>query len=120
MSLRASSSAVFFLVASATLFSLLSQPAFAQTTISTGSVQGTITDQSGAVVGGARVTITNKGTGQAITVQTTSAGAYASGALIPGDYDRSGERYRDWEHQAPSWTGEPSCRGSGFYSAGQH
>ncbi|HJT72207.1 MAG TPA: carboxypeptidase regulatory-like domain-containing protein, partial [Terriglobales bacterium] len=58
----------------------------AQTTISTGSIQGTITDQSGAVVPNARVTITNKGTGQTFSVNTTSAGAYASGALIPGDY----------------------------------
>jgi hypothetical protein len=58
----------------------------AQTTISTGSIQGTITDQAGAVLSGAKVTITNKGTGQAISVTTTSAGAYASGALIPGAY----------------------------------
>jgi len=60
--------------------------AIAQTTISTGSIQGTITDPSGATLGGAKVTITNKGTGQVISVTTTSAGAYASGALIPGDY----------------------------------
>src|SRR6266404_7933573 len=86
MSLRTVSPAVFFLVLLAGLFSVLSQPAFAQTTISTGSIQGTIIDQSGAVVGGAKVTITNKGTGQAITVQTTSAGTYTSGALSPGDY----------------------------------
>lgn len=58
-----------------------------QTTISTGSIQGTITDQSGAVVSGARVMITNKGTGQTFSVTTTSAGAYVSGALIPGDYE---------------------------------
>lgn len=57
-----------------------------QSTISTGSIQGTITDQAGAVVGGAKVTITNKATGQPFSVMTTSAGAYASGALIPGDY----------------------------------
>src|SRR6185312_1973065 len=58
----------------------------AQTTISTGSIQGTITDQSGAVLSGAKVTITNKGTGQTFSVTTTSAGTYASGALNPGDY----------------------------------
>jgi Carboxypeptidase regulatory-like domain len=58
----------------------------AQTTISTGSIQGTIVDQSGAVVSGAKVTITNKSTGRVITVTTTSAGAYASGALTPGNF----------------------------------
>jgi len=59
---------------------------WAQTTISTGSIVGTVTDPSGAVVSGAKVTITNKATGQVITTTTTSAGAYASGALTPGDY----------------------------------
>jgi hypothetical protein len=59
---------------------------FAQTTISTGSIQGLVTDPSGAVVGGATVSIRNKGTGRVITTHTTSAGAFASGALTPGDY----------------------------------
>src|SRR3954465_9154253 len=58
----------------------------AQTTISTGSIQGTITDQSGAVVSGAKVGITNKRTGQTLSVTTTSSGTYASGALNPGEY----------------------------------
>jgi len=58
----------------------------AQTTVATGSIQGSVTDPSGAVVVGAKVTITNKATGQVITVTTTSSGAYASGALTPGDY----------------------------------
>jgi hypothetical protein len=58
----------------------------AQTTISTGSVQGTVTDQSGAVVPGAKISITNKSTGRVINVTTTSAGAYTSGALTPGNY----------------------------------
>ena len=57
-----------------------------QTTISTGSIVGTVTDPSGAVVGGAKVTVTNKATGQAITTTTTSAGTYTSGALTPGNY----------------------------------
>src|SRR5579863_7252346 len=60
--------------------------AYAQTTISTGSIQGTVTDQSGALVAGAKVTITNKATGRVINVATTSAGAYTSGALTPSDY----------------------------------
>ena len=58
----------------------------AQTTISTGSIQGSVTDQSGATVGAAKVTITQKSTGRVIDTSTTSAGAYVSGALTPGDY----------------------------------
>src|SRR5580700_10501734 len=65
---------------------LCSSLLLAQTTISTGSIVGTVTDPQGAVISGARVTITNKGTQQTITTNTTSAGTYASGALIPGDY----------------------------------
>ncbi len=58
----------------------------AQTTISTGSIQGLVTDPSGAVVSGAKVSISNKATGRVITTTTTSAGAYTSGALTPGNY----------------------------------
>jgi hypothetical protein len=59
---------------------------FAQTTISTGSIQGTVTDPSGAVVSGARVMIRNKGTMQTSETTTNSSGSFASGALNPGDY----------------------------------
>jgi hypothetical protein len=66
---------------------LLASPLLtAQTTISTGSIVGTVTDPQGAVVPAARVTISDKGTGQAITTSTTSAGTFNSGALIPGQY----------------------------------
>src|ERR1700728_357737 len=58
----------------------------AQTTISTGSIQGVVTDPTGAVVSGAKISINNKATGRVITSTTTSAGTYGSGALIPGDY----------------------------------
>ena len=65
---------------------LISVGVFAQTTISTGSIVGTVTDPSGAVVNDAKVQITNKGTGQVMTTTTTSSGTYASGALNPGAY----------------------------------
>ena len=58
----------------------------AQTTISQGSIQGTVTDPSGAVVSGANITITHKATGQATTTTSSSSGTYSSGGLIPGDY----------------------------------
>ncbi|MGC2695051.1 MAG: carboxypeptidase regulatory-like domain-containing protein, partial [Candidatus Angelobacter sp.] len=68
-----------------TTFSLL--PAGAQSTVATGSIQGTVTDPNGAVVPNASVTITNKATGQASKLTSSSGGTYASGALIPGDYE---------------------------------
>jgi hypothetical protein len=58
----------------------------AQTTVSQGSIQGTITDPSGAVVGGAKISITHKETGQVSTTTSTSSGTFNSGGLIPGDY----------------------------------
>src|SRR2546430_3063930 len=58
----------------------------AQATISTGSVQGVIVDPKGAVVVSARVTITNKDTGQKLESEVTSAGTYNSGPLAPGRY----------------------------------
>jgi hypothetical protein len=64
----------------------LSTALSAQTTVSTGSIQGTVTDPTGAVVNGARITITNRATGQVLTTSSSSSGAYNSGGLIPGDY----------------------------------
>jgi hypothetical protein len=58
----------------------------AQTTVSQGSIQGTITDATGAVVAGATVTITNNATGQVVVQTTNSSGAYNSGGLLPADY----------------------------------
>src|SRR5438105_2263310 len=78
-----------FLVAATVLaaFVLLSAiPVVAQATISTGSIQGTITDPQGAVVTGAKVIVANRGTGQKVTFNTSSTGAFTTGALIPGDY----------------------------------
>jgi hypothetical protein len=65
----------------------LSTLLFSQSTSSTGSIQGIVVDQTGAVVSGAKVRITRIATGQVVNVTSTSAGAYTSGALTPGDYD---------------------------------
>jgi hypothetical protein len=64
---------------------LLSSVAFAQTTVSTGSIVGTVTDSTGAVVPGAKVTITGS-TGQTIHTTSSGTGSYSSGALVPGPY----------------------------------
>src|SRR5258708_1389283 len=65
---------------------LLSSVAFAQTTVAQGSIQGTVTDPTGAVVSGAKITISNKATGQVGATTSSSSGTYNSGGLIPGDY----------------------------------
>jgi hypothetical protein len=64
----------------------LSTGLLAQTTISSGSIVGVVIDPSGAVLPGAKVTITSAATGQTIEVTTNSAGAYNSGTLQPGAY----------------------------------
>lgn len=51
-----------------------------------GSIQGTITDQSGAVVPSAAVTATNVATAVATTRNTTDAGVYVISPLSPGQY----------------------------------
>jgi Carboxypeptidase regulatory-like domain len=58
----------------------------AQTTVGTGSIVGTVTDQSGAVVSGARVSITNTATGQTLELTSNPTGAFNSGSLSPGTY----------------------------------
>ena len=68
------------------LLATLSVLVHGQATISTGTIQGTISDPSGAVVSDAKVIISNKATGQVIDLVTSSTGAYASGALLPGEY----------------------------------
>src|SRR5437763_6308373 len=77
------------LLALTAMFLLLvvgSQAAFAQATIQAGSIQGVITDPSGAVVPNATVTIANKATGQTKNLTTNSAGTYNSGPIPPGEY----------------------------------
>jgi len=67
----------FFLVASTASLR-------AQTT--NGSIQGTVTDPSGAAIGGASVTGRNLDTGLTITTVTTDAGLYSLANLPPGRY----------------------------------
>jgi hypothetical protein len=68
------------------IVALLCAGMIAQTTVATGSIVGTVTDPSGAVVGGAKVIITNVDTGVPIDLTTNSAGAFNSGALTPATY----------------------------------
>ena len=87
MTAIASRAAVLFTVVLALLALAGGTPlSAAQTTVGTGSLVGTVDDPSGAAIAGARITITNRDTGQVIQVVTNSAGAFNSGALLPGNY----------------------------------
>ena len=55
--------------------------------VSGGSITGTLTDPTGAVVPGAKVTIVNRGTGIGQTLTTTSTGLFNKPNLDPGTYD---------------------------------
>src|ERR1051325_2585821 len=63
---------------------LLDLPAAAQ--FDTGTVSGSITDSSGAVVPNATVTVTNVQTGFTKTLQSDGGGNYTASALPFGDY----------------------------------
>src|ERR1700683_4310882 len=59
---------------------------WAQST-STGTVAGTVTDPSGAVVGGASVTLTDTATNNTRTDTSNSAGHYIFVDVVPGHYN---------------------------------
>src|SRR5499426_2072660 len=67
----------------AIMLGALSSNAFAQ---STATIQGSVKDQSGAVVSGAKVTVRDLATGVERMVQTGSNGNYQAAALPPGVY----------------------------------
>lgn len=58
----------------------------ARAQITTGDILGTVTDQTGAVIPGAKVTLRNLGTGVKATTQSNQTGDYLFTLLIPGQY----------------------------------
>lgn len=63
---------------------LLCIPAFSQ--LNLGSINGTVTDASGAVITGATVTVTDLERGVSRTLTTDTAGQYSAPSLTPGSY----------------------------------
>ena len=53
----------------------------------TGSISGIVQDESGAVIPGAKVTVTNVDQGISRVVPTNSAGRYQVPGLLPGNYE---------------------------------
>src|SRR5712692_5068759 len=60
--------------------------------VSTGSVQGTVSDPSGAVVPGARLTATNTATGVSFATESNADGLYRFAVLPVGTYDLTVEK----------------------------
>ncbi|MFZ0908931.1 MAG: carboxypeptidase regulatory-like domain-containing protein [Candidatus Acidiferrales bacterium] len=67
--------------------SMLLLPAVARAQLTEGTIVGTVTDSSGAVVSGAKVSIKNTGTGATIEEKTDSIGYYRAPHLSPGSYE---------------------------------
>ena len=55
--------------------------------VPTGTIAGTISDPSGAVIAGASVTVTNKSNGASRVIRTDSSGAYSAPSLAAGSYE---------------------------------
>jgi len=84
MSIRALRLSLLCLVVASFLVTIFAQPANAQGLY--GSVTGTVTDQTGAVVPGAQVTITNDATGLKRQTTTDGIGLYRALDLPQGTY----------------------------------
>lgn len=54
--------------------------------VDTGSITGTVTDSTGAVVSGAKVTLTNEGTGTALSTTSSANGTYDFSPVRIGSY----------------------------------
>ena len=69
------------------LFTVLAFSVLAVAQRETGSIQGTVTDPSGAVVAGAKITVKGVGTGTTREATTGPSGLYNVTSLQPGPYD---------------------------------
>ena len=74
---------------------LLSVPVFgnraALAQLDTGGITGTVTDPAGAVVPGAKITLTNNGTAVSTVTNSTATGTYSLNAIRPGTYTLQAE-----------------------------
>ena len=76
----------------------------------TGTISGTVTDASGAVVPTATVTVTNKATGIARVLAANANGLYSAPSLQPGDYEVKAEMqgFRTTVREAQVLAGSPT------------
>ncbi len=76
----------FARIVAAILFFLFNFTIVGLAQIATGGLTGTAKDPSGAVIPGARITLTNTATGVTTSTVTTSTGAYSLSGIAPGTY----------------------------------
>src|SRR5262245_15578731 len=72
------------------LLVVLTMPLCAQTP--SGEISGSVTDQTGAIMAGVKITLTNPATNAIREVQTNESGLYAFPALAPGSYTLKGQK----------------------------
>ena len=73
------------------LIFLLSAPVLFGQAGATGTILGTVTDSTGAVVPNVKVTVTNTATGVPFVTKTSSSGDYQAPSLLPGTYSVTAE-----------------------------
>src|SRR5260370_10832278 len=81
--------AVVFLILLLGFVGIAPESLFAQ--LDTGGITGTVRDPAGAIIVGAKVTLTNDGTGVVASAYSTSTGTYVFGAVRPGSYTIAGD-----------------------------
>jgi hypothetical protein len=75
-----------FLYGAVAALALLLMPCMLTAQLDTGSITGTVKDPSGAVISGAKITLTNQATGGKVITQSTATGNYVFSNLTPGTY----------------------------------
>jgi hypothetical protein len=71
------------------LFLLLGLPVFGQTF---GEITGEVRDSSGAIIGGAAITVTNVATNATRSATSNDAGVYSFPSIPPGIYNLKAEK----------------------------
>lgn len=81
-----------FLIAVAAALAWVGCTAFLYAQRTTGSIQGSVTDSSGAIIPGVKITVTNVATNVTATVVTSNEGTYLVSNLDPSTYIVTAER----------------------------
>ncbi len=77
---------LLLLITTLTLVARMSLPVLAQQS-PTGSIKGTVTDEQGAIITKATITVTNKATGESRKVSAGDDGIYLVSTLSPAEYE---------------------------------